>query len=321
MARTTPSSPLSRATPPLSPTAGGTPSRLAVAPASPSTPQCAIPASPHTPGRGRAGGASTPPPPATPRTPRPEITLRQPSSQASQKRAPAAVRKTSRALRAIRALIRSLPIVAPAACRPASALPRRYTKPHDGHGHGGGGGARVTGTFYGHRRARITLAVQERPGSLPSLVLELGVPTGKLMQELSAGGHVRIALECEKKSKKSPPPDGNGNGGGGSVSLLEEAMWTAYVNGRRVGYAVRREASEGDLAVMQLLSTVSVGAGVLPGDVVDAPAGAEADGEVAYMRAGFDRVVGSKDSESFYMVNPEGGAGGGTELSIFLVRV
>jgi uncharacterized protein (TIGR01570 family) len=159
--------------------------------------------------------------------------------------------------------------------------------------------------------------VQERPGSLPSLVLELGVPTGKLMQELSAGGgHVRIALECEKKPRKSAPPDGN-------VSLLEEAMWTAYVNGRRVGYAVRREASEGDLAVMQLLSTVSVGAGVLPGDVVDAPAGAgaEADGEVTYMRAGFDRVVGSKDSESFYMVSPEGGGGGGTELSIFLVRV
>ncbi|AQK62108.1 Protein MIZU-KUSSEI 1 [Zea mays] len=305
MSRTTPSSPLQRATSPLSPAAGGTPSRLAVAPASPSTPQCAIPASPHTPGRARAGEPT--PPPATPRTPRPEITLRQPSSQ---KRAPAAVRKPSRALRAIRALIRSLPIVAPAACRPASALPRRYTKPHDGHG-----GARVTGTFYGHRRARITLTVQERAGSLPSLVLEIGVPTGKLMKELSAGGHVRIALECEKKSKKSTPPEG------GNVSLLEEAMWTAYVNGRRVGYAVRREASEGDLAVMQLLSTVSVGVGVLPGDVVDAPAGAEADGEVAYMRAGFDRVVGSKDSESFYMINPVGGAGGGTELSIFLVRV
>ncbi|KAG2534334.1 hypothetical protein PVAP13_9NG061465 [Panicum virgatum] len=294
MARTTPSSPLSRATPPLSPTAGGTPSRLAVAPASPSTPQCAIPASPHTLGWGGARpGASTPPP----------ITLRQPSSE---KRAPAAVRKPSRALRA---LIRSLPIVSPAACRPASALPRRYTKPHDGHG--GSDGTRVTGTFYGHRRARVTLAVQERPGSLPSLVLEIG--------ELSAGGHVRVALECEKKSKKSSQPDGSG--AGGNVSLLEEAMWTAYVNGRRVGYAVRREASEGDLAVMQLLSTVSVGAGVLPGDVVDAPAGAEADGEVAYMRAGFDRVIGSKDSESFYMVNPEGGAGGGTELSIFLVRV
>ncbi|KAJ1293033.1 hypothetical protein BS78_01G037100 [Paspalum vaginatum] len=311
MPHATPSSPLSRATPPLSPTAGGTPSRLAVAPASPSTPQCAIPSSPHTPGRGRAG-ASTPAP-ATPRTPRPEITLRQPTSQASQKRAPAAVRKPSRALRAIRALIRSLPIVAPAACRPASALPRRYAKPHDS-----SGGARVTGTFFGHRRARITLAVQERPGSLPWFVLEIGVPTGKLMQELSAGGHVRIALECEKKSKKSSPPEGDG----GSVGLLEEAMWTAYVNGRRVGYAVRREAAEGDLAVMQLLSTVSVGAGVLPGDVVDAAAGAEAEGEVAYMRAGFDRVVGSKDSESLYMVNPEGGgATAGTELSIFLVRV
>lgn len=316
MSRTTPSSPLSRASPPRSPTAGGTPSRLAVAPPSPTTPQCAIPASPHTPGRGRA------PPPATPRTPRPEITLRQPSSQAQQKQKrapPAAARRPSRALRAIRALLRSLPFVAPAACRPSSALPRRHNRPHDGHA---GGGARVTGTFYGHRRARITLAVQERPGSLPSLVLELGVPTAKLMQEISTGGgHVRVALECEKKPKKSPsaPPEQ------ASVSLLEEAMWTAYVNGRRVGYAVRREASEGDLAVMQLLSTVSVGAGVLPGDVLAEPAGAEGDGEVTYMRAGFDRVAGSKDSESFYMVNPDGdagaGAGGGTELSIFFVRV
>ncbi|WVZ61004.1 LOW QUALITY PROTEIN: hypothetical protein U9M48_010945 [Paspalum notatum var. saurae] len=306
MPHATPSSPLSRATPPLSPTAGGTPSRLAVAPASPSTPQCGIPASPHTPGQGQGGRVDAAAGHAAPGD-------HAPAADASQKRAPAAVRKPSRALRAIRALIRSLPIVAPAACRPASALPRRYAKPHDGHG----GGARVTGTFYGHRRARITLAVQERPGSLPWLVLEIGVPTGKLMQELSAGGHVRIALECEKKSKKSSPPDGDG----GSVSLLEEAMWTAYVNGRRVGYAVRREATEGDLAVMQLLSTVSVGAGVLPGDVVDAAAGAEAEGEVAYMRAGFDRVVGSKDSESLYMVNPEGGATAGTELSIFLVRV
>ncbi|KAM0927915.1 hypothetical protein ACQ4PT_002151 [Festuca glaucescens] len=324
MPRTTPSSPLSHATPPRSPTAegAGTPSRLAVAPASPSTPQCAIPASPRTPpSKATAGGASTPAP-TTPRTPRPEITLRDPSD----KRAPAAdaIRKpSSRALRAIRALLRSLPILAPAACRPASALPRRHNggiKLHDG-------GARVTGTFYGHRRARIALAVQERPGSLPTLVLELGVPTGKLMQEISAGGHVRIALECEKKSKKSP--DGADSGGGSAVSLLEEAMWTAYVNGRRVGYAVRREATDGDLAVMQLLSTVSAGAGVLPGDVVDheppADGAAEADGEVAYMRAGFDRVTGSKDSESLYMVSPDGdggaGAAGGTELSIFFVRV
>ncbi|KAL5218474.1 hypothetical protein ABZP36_019158 [Zizania latifolia] len=307
MSSTTPPSPLSSATPPRSPTPGGTPSRLAIAPATPSTPQCAIPASPRTPGRVGVGAS-------TPRTPRPEITLRQPLSQAQQK--PAAVRKPSRTLRAIRALLRSLPFVAPAACRPASALPRRYNKPHDGHA---GGGTRVTGTFYGHRRARITLAVQERPGSLPSLVLELGLSTGKLMQEISTGGDVRIALECEKKSKKSLPPEQ------ANVSLLEEVMWTAYLNGRCVGYAVRREPTESDLAVMQLLSTVSVGAGVLPGDAVDEPAGAEGDGEVTYMRAGFDRVAGSKDSESFYMVSPDGdggaGAGGGTELNIFFVRL
>ncbi|CAM0877222.1 unnamed protein product [Alopecurus aequalis] len=328
MSRTTPSSPLSRATPPRSPTAGGTPTRLAVAPASPSTPQCAIPASPRTPQSKAAttGASTTTPRPTTPRTPRPEITLREPSDKRSAPAADAIRKPSSRALRAIRALLRSFPILAPAACRPASALPRRHNggnKPHDG-------GARVTGTFYGHRRARIALAVQERPGSLPTLVLELGMPTSKLMQEISAGGHVRIALECEKKSKKSPDGGGGDNGGGSAVvSLLEEAMWTAYVNGRRVGYAVRREATDGDLAVMQLLNTVSAGAGVLPGDVVDveppAAGAAEADGEVAYMRAGFDRVCGSKDSESFYMVSPDGdggaGAAGGTELSIFFVRV
>ncbi|KAG8061463.1 hypothetical protein GUJ93_ZPchr0003g18340 [Zizania palustris] len=89
------------------------------------------------------------------------------------------------------------------------------------------------------------------------------------MQEISTGGHVRIALECEKKSMKSLPPEQ------ANVNLLEETMWTTYLNGRRVGYAVRREPTESDLAVMQLLSTLSVGADVLPGDAVDEPAGAE----------------------------------------------
>jgi uncharacterized protein (TIGR01570 family) len=42
------------------------------------------------------------------------------------------------------------------------------------------------------------------------------------------------------------------------------------------------------------------------------------EGELMYMRARFERVVGSRDSEAFYMLNPDGN--GGPELSIFLLR-
>ena len=109
-----------------------------------------------------------------------------------------------------------------------------------------------------------------------------------------------------------PPP------GAGRTRLLHEPLWTAYVNGRKIGYAVRREPTEDDLTVLQLLRTVSAGAGVLPADAVGAPEGQDA-GDLAYMRAHFDRVVGSRDSESFYMLNPDGNHG--PELSIFFIRI
>lgn len=130
------------------------------------------------------------------------------------------------------------------------------------------------------------------------------MPTGKFMQEMGAE-HLRIALECEKKA-------------GERAKLLEEPLWTAYVNGRKIGYAVRRDPSDDDLTVMQLLHTVSVGAGVLPSDMMEVDKQG-ADGDLAYMRAHFDRVVGSKDSESFYMLNPDGN--NGPELSIFFIRI
>lgn len=66
---------------------------------------------------------------------------------------------------------------------------------------------------------------------------------------------------------------------------------------------------------MQLLSAVSMGAGVLP--IAGSVEGSE--GEITYMRAPFDCVVGSKDSETYYMLNPDGN--GVPELSIFFVRI
>lgn len=115
------------------------------------------------------------------------------------------------------------------------------------------------------------------------------------------GSSVRVALECRKEE------------GGEKVRLVEELAWTASVNGKNVGYGTRREATDGDLKVMQVLHAVSVGAGVLPEEYAD-----PTDGEMTYMRAHFDRVVGSKDSETFYLSNPDGNSG--PELSIFFIR-
>lgn len=63
--------------------------------------------------------------------------------------------------------------------------------------------------------------------------------------------------------------------------------------------------NDSDVAVFKLMHKVSVGAGVLEGDVM-------------YLRASFERVIGSMDSESFHMINPVGSSG--QELSVFFLR-
>jgi uncharacterized protein (TIGR01570 family) len=100
-------------------------------------------------------------------------------------------------------------------------------------------------------------------------------------------------------------------------ALLEEPTWRAYCNGRKCGFAVRRECGGDVWKVLGAVEPVSVGAGVLPDDVAG-PTAAE-EGDLMYMRARFERVVGSRDSEAFYMMNPDGS--GGPELSIYLLRV
>ena len=128
--------------------------------------------------------------------------------------------------------------------------------------------------------------------------------TNTLQKEMAAG-MVRIALECEKRSEKD------------KTKLKDELLWTMYCNGKKTGYGVRREATEEDLNVMELLKAVSMGAGVLPGrSDVDG-----ADGELAYMRAHFEHVVGSKDSETLYMLSPERVNNSGPELTVFFVRI
>ncbi|KAG8075853.1 hypothetical protein GUJ93_ZPchr0006g42314 [Zizania palustris] len=179
-------------------------------------------------------------------------------------------------------------------------------------GRGGAGSRAVTGTIFGRLRGRVHLALQTDPRAAPAMMLELaGYSTGALVREM-ASGLVRLALECEKKA---PPNTGDPREKRRAAApLLEETTWRAYCNGRKCGYAVRRECGADEWHVLRAVEPVSVGAGVLPDG-----GGAGGEGDMMYMRARFERVVGSKDSEAFYMVSPDGN--GGPELSIYLLRV
>ncbi|CAN6341151.1 unnamed protein product [Urochloa humidicola] len=183
-------------------------------------------------------------------------------------------------------------------------------------------GARLTGTLYGHRRGHVHLAFQLDPRACPALLLELAAPTAALVREM-ASGLVRIALECERaKGSALPTPTAaghnSGGGGGNGRKLLEETVWRAYCNGKSCGYAVRRECGAADWRVLRALEPVSMGAGVIP-----AASCGGGEGDVMYMRARFERVVGSRDSEAFYMMNPDNTTSGhgGPELSVYLLRV
>ncbi|KAM7529218.1 hypothetical protein LguiB_032628 [Lonicera macranthoides] len=229
--------------------------------------------------------APAPPPPPPPKSL--SLSLVQPSCKKKHKQV--------KVFRVFRNVFRSFPIIAPTACKfptlPGGRLPD-----------GKGSGNRVTGTLFGYRKGRVSLSVQENPKTLPSLVVELAMQTTVLQKEMSLG-MVRIALECEKRGDKD------------KTKVLEEPLWTMYCNGKKNGYGMKREATEEDLQVMEMLKAVSMGAGVLPGRTeAEGP-----DGEMAYMRAHFERVVGSKDSETLYMLSPDGN--NGPELSIFFVRI
>ncbi|KAL5220519.1 hypothetical protein ABZP36_025232 [Zizania latifolia] len=269
------------------------------------------------------GAASIPSPRPGPATPLPDVPpflhgpstplpLPPPLPAAAQKHHSSKHRsRPGRFVRSVRAAFRSFPILPAPSCRGIPSLPHLPGL----HGAGGAvrnhfhGSTRTTGTLYGHRRARITIAFHESPGSPPALLLEIGVPTAKFIQDVSAAGMVRVTLECDKQQREAPagehaPP----------LRLLDEPVWSAEVNGESIGYAARREAMEGDERVMRLLHATSMGAGVLPADMAD-----PSDGELTYMRTHFDRVVGSKDAETYYMHNPEGCATG-PELTIFFIR-
>ncbi|CAJ1967607.1 unnamed protein product [Sphenostylis stenocarpa] len=176
-------------------------------------------------------------------------------------------------------------------------------------------GRKVTGTLFGHRRGHISFAVQLHPRAEPLLLVELAMSTSSLVKEMSSG-LVRLALECQKVPLSAP-----GSGRQQQKRLFQEPSWTMYCNGRNCGYAVSRTCGDLDWHVLSTVQSVSVGAGVIPllENGKSGGGGGGSEGELMYMRARFERVVGSRDSEAFYMLNPDGN--GGPELSIFLLRI
>lgn len=166
-------------------------------------------------------------------------------------------------------------------------------------------GTRMVGTLFGYRRGHVHFAFQDDSKLSPTFLIELATPTSVLVREM-ASGVVRIALECEKKG-----------GGRKSLKLLEEPIWRSYCNGRKCGYAYRHECGSEEWKILKAVEPISMGAGVLP--MPSSGNGGEFEGELMYMRAKYERVIGSKDSEAFYMMNPVGS--GGPELSLYLLRV
>ncbi|KAL2904944.1 Protein MIZU-KUSSEI 1 [Bienertia sinuspersici] len=169
-------------------------------------------------------------------------------------------------------------------------------------------GSKVVGTVFGYRRGHVHIAFQEDPKNTPAFLIELSTPTSVLVREM-ASGLVRVALECDKKWDKK------------GMKLLEEPLWRAYCNGKKCGYAMRRECGPHEWRVLRSVGAITMGAGVLPDD--DGDSNDKAEGELMYMRAKFERIVGSKDSVAFYMMNPDtnGVPAPGPELSVYLLRV
>lgn len=189
-------------------------------------------------------------------------------------------------------------------------------------------GPKVIGTLFGYRHGHghVHFAFQKDANSEPAFLIQLATPISVLVREM-ASGLVRIALECDKDEEEDKEEEKKAVRTGRRRRrrlLLEESRWRTYCNGKKCGFATRRECGPKEWKVLKAVEPISMGAGVLPennggGGEEFGGDGGSGGGEVMYMRAKFERVVGSKDSEAFYMMNPD--SNGAPELSIYLLRV
>ncbi|KAL9239431.1 hypothetical protein vseg_013754 [Gypsophila vaccaria] len=178
---------------------------------------------------------------------------------------------------------------------------------------------RIVGTLFGYRKGHVHFVFQREHNTVPVFFIELATPITSLVKEM-AYGLVRIALECDKQGPYNSLQGGHDKSSSSKglkkKRLLEEQVWRTYCNGKNCGFANKRAIGPNEAKILKAVEPISMGAGVLPGFN---GSGSGSEGELMYMRAQFERVVGSRDSEAFYMVNPD--SHGTPELSIYLLRV
>ncbi|KAI5020151.1 hypothetical protein ZWY2020_045039 [Hordeum vulgare] len=138
------------------------------------------------------------------------------------------------------------------------------------------------------------------PSRLNLLSCSLIVLSSTLDQAMVAGAMVDLNNKGERDEDA---------GGAGCI--------VASCNGRDAGHAVRRPPTEWERGVLQSMRTMTAGVGALPA----AAAHEGIDEEVMYMRATYERVVGSKDAVSYHLISPRtAGDSPPQELSLFLLR-
>ncbi|XP_018488181.2 protein MIZU-KUSSEI 1-like, partial [Raphanus sativus] len=163
-----------------------------------------------------------------------------------------------------------------------------------------------TGTIFGFRRGKVNFCIQATNSKTinPIIIgLELTVPTEVLAREMR-GGVLRIVLESNNNEGYDSHHDSS------SFSLLTTPLWNMYCNGRRVGFAIKREPSKSELAALKVLTPVTEGAGIVNGEEINR----DKSDHMMYLRASFKRIFGSFNSESFHLIDPRGIIG--QELSI-----
>ncbi|KAL3723897.1 hypothetical protein ACJRO7_035978 [Eucalyptus globulus] len=160
--------------------------------------------------------------------------------------------------------------------------------------------ATVTGTIIcPTNNGRVRIAMQNRAGTSPFVTLELPLHTSHFAA-LVRGQTNRIVFTCTYEPE----------GGSGRRPLLSAPVWAMLCNGRKMGFAVRRAGSHEDASLLEMIRSVSTGAGLLPDK--------EGVGEHKYLRGQFVRTVGSSDCEAYHLADPSGCFG--QELSLFFLR-
>ncbi|KAK4410366.1 protein MIZU-KUSSEI 1 [Sesamum angolense] len=101
-------------------------------------------------------------------------------------------------------------------------------------------GRNVVGTVFTCRRGHVHFAFQNHFNATPAFLVELPMPRSILLKEMSSG-LVSIALECDKNK---------------GIGLLAEPVWRTYCNGKKDGYAMRRECGPEEWKVLNAIGPI-----------------------------------------------------------------